>query len=193
MRGPRLARRTSRFLGALVATVIALAWGLSAAAATRPAPEYTARVLGGSEEVTLASLRGQVVLLNTWATWCVPCRQEIPGFEALYRKYRERGFIMVGVNIDEGRADVSVERYIEALDVSFPIWRDARNRFSKRFRVLGVPETFLIDRAGRIVHHWRGLMVPDAPQNLALIEAALEASAPSAAVRLPQGGGWSRP
>lgn len=180
MSGPRLACRAGGFLGALVATVIVSAWGLPAGAMARPAPEYTARVLGGSEEVTLASLRGQVVLLNTWATWCVPCREEIPGFEALYRKYRERGFTVVGVNIDEGRADASVERYIEALDVGFPIWRDARNRFSKRFRVLGVPETFLIDRAGRIVHHWRGLMVPDAPQNLALIEAALAAPAPAA-------------
>ncbi|MCO6440368.1 MAG: TlpA family protein disulfide reductase [Nitrococcus mobilis] len=180
MSGLRLVRRGGGFVAALVATVIALAWGLPAGATTRPAPEYTARVLGGSEEVTLASLRGQVVLLNTWATWCVPCRQEMPGFEALYRKYRERGFTVVGVNIDEGRTDASVERYIEALEVSFPIWRDARNRFSKRFRVLGVPETFLIDRAGRIVHHWRGLMLPDAPQNLELIEAALEAPAQAA-------------
>ncbi|EAR20298.1 TlpA disulfide reductase family protein [Nitrococcus mobilis] len=164
---------------ALVA-LMALAWVPPLWSKVRPAPEYTARMLDGGEEVTLASLRGQVVLLNTWATWCIPCRQEMPGFEALYRKYRERGFTVVGVNIDEGRADASVERYIEALDVSFPIWRDARNRFSKRFRVLGVPETFLIDRAGRIVHHWRGLMVPDAPQNLALIEAALEVSAQAA-------------
>lgn len=160
-----------------VAVCLALAWGAAAGSMGPTAPDYEARVLGSGDEIALTALRGRVVLLNTWATWCTPCRQEMPGFEALYRKYRQRGLTVVGVNVDEGRADASVERYVEALGLSFPILRDPQNRFSKRFRVLGVPETFLINRAGRIVHHWRGLMAADAPQNLALIEAALEGPA----------------
>ncbi len=137
------------------------------------APEYTARRLGSTEEMSLASLRGQVVLLNTWATWCSPCRKEMPAFEALYRDYRDRGLQIVGVNIDEGQADEQVARYVEAKGISFPIWRDPENRFAKRFRVLGVPETFLVDREGEIVRHWQGPIDPHAPENLKSIQAVL--------------------
>jgi len=80
-----------------------------------------------------------------------------------------------------------VKRYVEAIGVSFPIWRDPQNRFGKRFRVLGVPETFLIDREGVIVQHWRGPMDPSSPQNLELIEAVLEA--PMKTASAPQDGG----
>jgi thiol-disulfide isomerase/thioredoxin len=120
-------------LAAVLAGVIALTWGVPARPEAQPAPEYTARVLGSTEEVALASLRAQVVLLNTWATWCSPCRKEMPAFEDFYGKHRERGLTVVGVNIDEGQADENVKRYVEAIGVSFPIWRDPQNRFGKRF------------------------------------------------------------
>lgn len=145
----------------------------------RTAPDYGARLLGGDEEATLASLRGKVVLLNAWATWCAPCRVEMPDFQAFHQRYRERGLEIVGVNIDEGEADEKVERFVEKTGVSFPIWRDPRNRFAKRFRVLGVPATLLIDRSGVIVHHWEGPMNPGADENLALIEQALGPAASS--------------
>ena len=141
----------------------------------RTAPEYTARRLGSTEQVSLASLRGQVVLLNTWATWCSPCRKEMPAFEALHREYRDQGLAVVGVNIDEGQADEQVARYVEGKGIDFPIWRDPENRFAKRFRVLGVPETFLVNREGVIVRHWQGPIDPHAPDNLTSIQAALAA------------------
>ncbi len=160
-----------RPIGALFALALMSAHGVMAEKAA--APGYSARRLGSTEPVTLASLRGQVVLLNTWATWCSPCRKEMPAFEALYRDYRDRGLEVVGVNIDEGQADEQVARYVEAKGISFPIWRDPENRFAKRFRVLGVPETFLVDREGKIVRHWQGPIDPHAPDNLTSIQAAL--------------------
>ena len=160
---------TGRWLIALmlVAAVI------SACAEDQAAPDYAARPLGGHDKVSLASFRGQVILVNTWATWCSPCRKEMPAFETLYRQYQDQGLQIVGVNIDEGQADSEVERYVASLGISFPIWRDPENRFAKRFRVLGVPKTFLIDRAGLIARQWRGRMDPNASDNVRSIQAVL--------------------
>ncbi len=173
--------------------LLAMALALPAVADERAAPEYSARRLGSTEQVSLASLRGRVVLLNTWATWCSPCRKEMPAFEALYRAYRDQGgrdqgLEMVGVNIDEGQADEQVARYVEAKGISFPIWRDPENRFAKRFRVLGVPETFLVDRQGMIVRHWQGPIDPHAPDNLKSIQAALAAQAAADGSEVASGG-----
>lgn len=166
--------RGSCLRGAILALV--LVTGLVApgrAEDARPAPDYSARLLGSDEEASLASLRGRVVLLNTFATWCAPCRAEMPDFEVFYQRYRDRGLEVVGVNVDEGEADERVAHFVEKMGMSFAIWRDPRNRFSKRFRVLGVPETLLIDRDGMILRHWNGPMDPGAPENLAAIEGAL--------------------
>lgn len=140
----------------------------------RPIPDYRVRLLGSDQAISIADLAGQAVLLNTWATWCPPCRAEMPDFETIHQRYRDQGLAVVGVNIDEGQADAEVTRYVQGLGVSFAIWRDPHNRFSKRFRSLGVPETFLIDRKGMIIHHWQGPMNPNAPENLKLIQAALD-------------------
>ncbi|WP_158083018.1 redoxin domain-containing protein [Methyloprofundus sedimenti] len=149
------------------------------------APEYSARVLGSEQEATLASLRGQVVLLNAWATWCPPCREEMPDFEAIYTSYKEQGLAVVGVNIDEGEADDEVIRYVQGMKIGFSIWRDPNNRFGKRFRVLGVPATLLINREGMIVRRWQGPMDPGAADNLKTIKAAL-GSAPASIAANPQ-------
>jgi peroxiredoxin len=168
-----------RRLFASVTCVAVLALVLSAAPASslpsepQPAPDYHARVLGSDEEATLAGLRGKVVLLNTWATWCAPCRVEMPDFEAIHQRFQDRGLMVVGVNIDEGAVDERVQRFLDKLGISFTIWRDPRNHFSKRFRVLGVPETLLIDREGMIRHRWSGPIDPSEPENLALLEQAL--------------------
>ena len=145
----------------------------AAAAEDSPAPDYSARLLGSDESASLTDLRGEVVLLNTWATWCVPCREEMPAFEQLYQRHRVDGLQVVAVNIDQGRADDKVTSYVEAAGLSFPIWRDPSNRMAKDFRVLGPPETFLIDRSGRIAFHWRGQMDPEEPANRSRILAAL--------------------
>lgn len=195
MSAPTLTQPASRRRGLdrsfprrLIGLLLLLAAMIPAAAADRPAPDYSARTLGRRDQVSLASLRGRVVLVNTWATWCAPCRQEMPAFEALYRRYREQGLQVIAVNIDEGEADSEVERYVTAVGVSFPIWRDPENRFAKHFRVLGVPETFLIDRAGKIRRQWRGPMDPEAAENLRSIRAALGKPAEAGGSPVPAAG-----
>jgi thiol-disulfide isomerase/thioredoxin len=143
----------------------------------RKAPDYAARVLGSDATATLAELAGKVVLLNAFATWCAPCRAEMPDFAAVSRKLRDRGLEVVGVNVDEGEADAKVLRFVETLGIGFAVWRDPANRFSKKFRAMGVPETVLVGRDGVILHHWNGPMDPGEPENLEVIEAALSTGA----------------
>lgn len=153
------------------------------ALAARPAefkfvPDYEARLLGEDRLLTIATLRGEVLLLNTFATWCGPCRAEMPGIEAIYKRYKARGFSVVAVSIDEGAADDEVMNYVRALGLSFPVLRDPTNRFAKRYKVLGVPESFLIGRDGRLIKRWRGEVNFESATSRKLIETALAEPAP---------------
>jgi thiol-disulfide isomerase/thioredoxin len=170
----------ARVLRAKVLIVALFASFLAPALAedARPASDYSARLLGREDAASLAALKGKVVLLNSWATWCAPCLAELPDFETLYRLDRDRGLEVIGVNIDEGEVDEKVARLVQKLGLSFPIWRDPRNRFAKRFRVLGVPETLLIGRDGAIVRRWSDPMDPAEPDNRASIEQALLQGSP---------------
>ena len=172
------ARRAGAALLLGLAALVVLAG--PASAKEIPAPDYGARLLGTENEVRLADLRGDVVVLNTWATWCKPCKEEMPDFQALHERYRSEGLHVIGVNTDEGRGDAKVTRFVEQIGVTFDIWRDPRNRFADDFRVLGPPETFLVDRDGQIVRHWRGQMDPNAPENMSSIRAALTGDADTA-------------
>ncbi len=174
---------SARRAGAAALLILAAGWLLAVpagAATPPPAPEYQARLLSTDDDVRLADLRGEVVLLNTWATWCKPCKEEMPDFETLHQRFRAEGLHVVGVNTDEGRGDARVARFVDQIGVTFPIWRDPANRFADEFRVLGPPETFLIDREGRIARHWRGQMDPNDATNLTSIQAALAGDVDSA-------------
>jgi thiol-disulfide isomerase/thioredoxin len=117
-----------------------------------PAPEYATRALGG-DSVSLAALRGKVVLLNVWATWCHPCRDEIPQLEALHRQYVTEGLAVVGVSVDNGGMDDGIREFVRDFKMTYAVWLDPDERVSTKFLTIGVPETFLIDRAGII--RWR--------------------------------------
>ncbi len=136
------------------------------------APDYSARVLGSDEQKALADLRGEVVLFNVWATWCEPCREEMPFFQRLWDQHRTDGLRVVAVSIDEGRGDGGVSRFVEKAGYTYDIWRDPSNRVAKPFRVLGPPATYLIDRDGRVAYHWRGMM-SETDENESRIRAAL--------------------
>lgn len=124
-----------------------------------PAPEYAAVTLTG-DTLALADLRGEAVLLNVWATWCPPCREEMPGLQALHEEYADEGLRVVGVSIDARNATAEVERFLEQNDISFTILLDPEDRITRRFRLAGVPETFLLDREGRIRQRWIGKIDP---------------------------------
>ena len=115
----------------------------------RMAIEYPAPTLAG-DTVTLASLRGEVVLLNLWATWCVPCRTETPYLQALFEEYGDQGFRVVGISLDTGDAADQVERFVEEFGVTYTILHDPQMRGMELYQVPGLPATFMIDREGTI-------------------------------------------
>jgi peroxiredoxin len=103
--------------------------------------------------VALADLDGEVVLVNFWATWCGPCREEMPHLEALYQRYSDLGFTLLGVNVEEDSS--GADEFLAGTPVSFPILFDPENEVSKLYNVVAMPSTVLIDRAGnmRFIHH----------------------------------------
>lgn len=117
-----------------------------------PAPDFALKSAGG-ENLRLSEYRGEVVMINFWATWCGPCRQEMPLLDELYDRYERVGFTLLGVNIDDDRQQAM--QMAEELDVSFPVLFDSEKSVSKRYEVDAMPVTVLVDRGGtvRYVHH----------------------------------------
>ncbi len=114
-----------------------------------PARDYAAVTLEG-DTVSLASLRGEVVLLNLWATWCTPCREETPYLQEIFEEHRDRGFRVVGVSMDtRGQAD-AVRMFVDEYDVGYTILHDPAMRGMDLYQALGLPATFLIDRDGTL-------------------------------------------
>jgi thiol-disulfide isomerase/thioredoxin len=143
---PRASLRT-RF-AAVGATVLAFASNAVASPPiSTPAPDFALRSLGDAN-VRLSEHLGSVVLINFWATWCGPCRQEMPLLDGLYGKYQRAGLVMLGINIDEDRDD-AVEM-AQTLKVTYPILFDERKDVSRAYRLGTMPLTVLIDREGVI-------------------------------------------
>jgi cytochrome c biogenesis protein CcmG, thiol:disulfide interchange protein DsbE len=136
-----------------------------------PAPGFSAPVLGG-DTVSLAALRGAPVLLNVWATWCPPCREEMPALQALHETYGDRGLRVLGVSIDARGAESAIRSFTADHGITFTILHDPAESVSRQFRINGVPETFLIDAGGSIAHRWIGAFDPLAPDVAERIEAA---------------------
>lgn len=136
------------------------------------APAYSGPTLTG-DSISLASLKGEVVLLNVWATWCIPCRKEIPELQALHQELSGRGLRVVGVSVDEGNADEEVAGFARDFSMTYTIVRDPGENVSNAFRVPGVPSSFLIDREGIV--RWRqiGVFKTDDPRFRTALEASL--------------------
>ena len=148
---------------------IVLVGGVSAESAS----SYSATALEGGDAVSLADLRGEVVLLNTWATWCAPCKTEMPWLQLLSERYGAQGLQVIGVSIDRAGKDDAARSFADDLGVTFPIWRDASNHFARTFETTGVPETLLIGRDGAVLHRWKGALTEENQTDLTLIEDAL--------------------
>lgn len=123
--------------------------------AGKMAADFTLPGLDGSQ-ISLSSLRGKVVFLNVWATWCGPCREEMPSIERLYEEFaKEPDFVVLAVSQDsEGRG--AVDSYVRQNGYKFRVLLDPRNEVGDAYDVSGIPETFIIDRTGRIVAHHVG-------------------------------------
>ncbi len=119
------------------------------------APDFTLRTMNGPN-LRLAEQRGRVVMVNFWATWCGPCRQEMPQLDRLYQKYKSSGFVLLGVNVDDDvrkAADVAGK-----LGVSFPVLLDTDKAVSKLYDLSTMPSTVLIDRDGKVRYVHRGYL-----------------------------------
>jgi len=114
-----------------------------------PAPDFTLSTPSGAS-LSLAELRGKVVLLNFWATWCVPCRKEMPAIEALYQRYKDRGLEVVAISLDK-LAAAPVEAFVQEVGVTYRIVLDPTWATARTYGVRGLPATFLLDRAGNVV------------------------------------------
>ena len=111
------------------------------------APDFTLTSLNG-EEIRLSQLRGKTIFLDFWATWCGPCRESVPHLVSLYKTHRENGFVIIGISVDKGEADL-VRRFAASMGIPYPIVI-ATGDLEKQYGVTALPTGFLIDREGKI-------------------------------------------
>lgn len=120
-----------------------------------PAPAYKAITMSG-DSVSLASHRGHVVLLNIWATWCIPCRLEVPVVERLHQRYGPKGLDVIGVSVDVEDKKFMIENFTKTFAVTYEIWRDTKSGILETYRAIGVPATFIIGRDGVLLYKYLG-------------------------------------
>lgn len=133
----------------LMACLISLMCVNLAGAATvkGPAPNFTLKSMDG-KNLKLSEMTGNVVLINFWASWCGPCREEMPLLNALHKKYQPLGFTVLGVNVEE-RVDGAIS-FLSNVPVDFPILLDSKNEVSKQYKVIAMPTTIVVDRDGNM-------------------------------------------
>lgn len=149
--------------------------GLSGAVAdgkAPPAPVFTLERLEGGGEVSLADFRGKAVVLNFWASWCAPCKDEAPMLQSAWERYRERGLVVLGIDAQDFRIDG--RRFAERYGLTYPLLYDGNGSTLGRFGVTGFPETWFVSRSGRLVAHIEGALTQESLERD--IQAALEAA-----------------
>jgi len=122
------------------------------------APDFALQTLDG-ETIRLSDYHGQVVLINTWATWCPPCRDEMPDLEAYYRRRQADGFVVLAVNSQESPDTVAA--FLEEYDFTFPVLLDPDGVVTRDYRVYGLPTSFFIGRDGVVRGVWSGRLSPN--------------------------------
>jgi thiol-disulfide isomerase/thioredoxin len=137
-----------------------------------PAPAITVNSLNG-KPLNLSDLKGKVVLINFWATWCPPCREEIPSMMKLNSAMAGKPFQMVAISIDEG-GQPAIESFFKTSGFSLPAYTDPDNRAAKAYGITGVPETFVIDKSGILVRKVIGPMAWDSPDVLSYLDGLMK-------------------
>lgn len=173
-------------LAALVlAIVVLMAWvnrdRLRPVVPGRPAPGFSAFDLDGTPK-SLEDYRGKVLLINIWATWCPPCREEMPSLQRLYQEVDHEDFDILAISVDApfgetdsfGREGGDLQRYADSLGLTFSILHDPSGRVQQTFQTTGIPESFVVDQDGMIYKKVAGATVWDAPQNVQLVLRLLE-------------------
>lgn len=132
------------------------------------APDFTLRSLDG-QTVSLAELRGQAVLVNVWASWCAPCRAEMPAMQRVYEEYKDRGLVILAVNSTVQDSPANVESFVAELGLAFPILLDTDGTATRLYRVIALPYSFFIGRDGVIRE-----VVAGGPMSEALLRTRVE-------------------
>jgi peroxiredoxin len=152
----RRSSRSAYVLRVATAAVIAAAATTSSAIAPQStAPDFTLHAMSGPN-LRLKEQRGRVVMVNFWATWCGPCRQEMPQLNRLYSKYKSSGFVLLGVNVDDDAGKAA--ELAAKLGVTFPVLLDTDKTVSKLYDVSTMPSTVIIDREGNVRYVHRGYL-----------------------------------
>jgi peroxiredoxin len=181
---------------AIVGGLVLGGWALSALAPVpegaevgKRAPDFRALNLASGDSVSLRErYAGKVTLVNIWATWCIPCRKEMPAMQELYDQHKAQGFAIAAVSVDEGSLD-DVKAFVNELGLTFDILHDRSGRIEQIYRTTGVPESFLIDKEGTIIRRQIGEHPWSSPANQRLVAKLLgvdtlssaSAAAPAAA------------
>jgi peroxiredoxin len=133
------------------------------------APDFKAKELGSNTYKTLADYKGQVVVLNIWATWCEPCKQELPSLEKLEQAYGPKGLKLIGLSADKAVSEDSIKKFAEHYGLSYEILHDPTGSVEQAYQTTGYPETFVIGREGSIRKKFIGADDWDSEGNRALI------------------------
>lgn len=133
-----------------------------------PAPDFTLDTLDG-DRLTLSDLRGQVVMVNLWTSWCPPCRAEMPAIDKVYRENKERGLVVLAVNSTYQDSETAAAAFAQEYSLTFPVLLDRDGTVSRRYRLQALPTTYFIDRQGVIRS-----VVPGGPMSEALIRSKVE-------------------
>jgi thiol-disulfide isomerase/thioredoxin len=137
---------------AALAAILTLALPAWVGAADVQAPAFTLQSLDG-RTVTLTQFKGEVVMINFWASWCGPCRQEMPLLDSIYKQYKDMGFTLLGVNVEPDSHNANA--WLKQTPVSYPILYDPKSQVSQLYQVQAMPTTVIVDRQGivRFVHN----------------------------------------
>jgi peroxiredoxin len=182
-----MSRQGKAVAGVLALILVLIGFGWSARDKFSPvvvgsiAPDFPATSIDG-KPVSLDDLKGEVVLLNIWATWCDPCREEMPSMQRLYEQLGPQGLKIIAVSIDApigstdkgGQPGGDVQAFATSFGLTFPIWLDPPGNVQRAYRATGVPESFVIDRQGTIVKKVIGATDWSSESNIDLLKRLLE-------------------
>ena len=164
-----------KFLKLFNILVLSILLSVSAAAQVKEgenAPNFTLKNLDG-KEISLNQFRGKHILVNFWATWCGPCKIEMPSLEALYERFKDRNFVLLAISNDMFGANI-VKPFVKAHNINFPVLLDQRLKVSNAFGVVSLPTTFMIDPQGKIIGTLFGAEDWATPSNILYFENLLK-------------------